>query len=606
MNQHLEQIQKLSKLAGEFLALGEQVALAAGVSPATLDGWEGLRKRHAAFLQQGEKPVLVATLYGPTGAGKSTVFRMLTGIEVPAGGSLRPCSMSCAAAVPGSLDDPVRLAALFPDSRCVKLVRPEDIRNSDDPAKLLYATYQAAHVSGIHLVLVDVPDFNAVEKSNWDKAHHMLERAEVVLFLVYPNAYADDRVVEELIRCCRKSARLAYLITMVPPEAGDPREEAGKIWNDLLKKAGGIQGFQQRRSTGESLFDFLRESQAFFSPRSAVPALDQIQPIDPTRPSLLSLLAGLEGEKILLSGLLEPALGAARAVDNFLGTLASRLETLRLRDEATRSEIKQWAQSIAHHEFPAGRLIQITVEEAKRRRGTFLRWISKPFEYLSNGGKKIRDLADWLKGNRGDAPPLKEREALERSRLHEAVLQLPQRWRGAWPDLVGEEGMLSASRCDAALREFEKLSPPAPGVDWESEARKDLETWARENKTKSWFLATVPEVIISASTAVLVVDLFITGGAFTAIALASGVASVGGIGLKFFEENNLMSVARAAQERWKIQRAGELDPYLNSAWADRLLERLRSSRALLEGLPREKLAGLSRQIKEQVKEGGAA
>lgn len=64
---------------------------------------------------RGKDPVLIATLYGPSGAGKSTLFKLLTGVEVPAGGAVRPCSMACAAAVPESIDDPQKLAALFPD-----------------------------------------------------------------------------------------------------------------------------------------------------------------------------------------------------------------------------------------------------------------------------------------------------------------------------------------------------------------------------------------------------------------------------------------------------------------------------------------------------------
>src|SRR5438105_4646740 len=48
----------------------------------SIEGWLAMVKRHDAFEHQGGEPALVATLYGPTGAGKSTLFRLLTGVQV--------------------------------------------------------------------------------------------------------------------------------------------------------------------------------------------------------------------------------------------------------------------------------------------------------------------------------------------------------------------------------------------------------------------------------------------------------------------------------------------------------------------------------------------
>ena len=49
---------------------------------------------------RGANLALVATLYGPTGAGKSTLCRLLTGVPVPAGDDVRPVSYASVVIVP--------------------------------------------------------------------------------------------------------------------------------------------------------------------------------------------------------------------------------------------------------------------------------------------------------------------------------------------------------------------------------------------------------------------------------------------------------------------------------------------------------------------------
>lgn len=68
--------------------------------------WDG-------FSSLGGREVLVATLYGPTGAGKSTLFRLLTGIPVPAGDEVRPVSYASALAVPSPLANKEALCTIL-------------------------------------------------------------------------------------------------------------------------------------------------------------------------------------------------------------------------------------------------------------------------------------------------------------------------------------------------------------------------------------------------------------------------------------------------------------------------------------------------------------
>ena len=558
----------------ELLVTGEKLVTSLGGKPDSLDGWKDLKARFSSFQMRGKDPVLIATLYGPSGAGKSTLFKLLTGVDVPAGGAVRPCSMACAAAVPESLDDPQKLAVLFPGYIAEKLVSQTQIRQTDGPDQLLFATYAEKKKQAIQLVLVDVPDFNTVEKTNWDKAEKMLERAEVVIFMVYDNAYSDDKVIQELARCCKKSASMAYMLTMTNAEA------AKQIWADLVQKVSGrFASFQENRADGKTLHQFLLESPVYFSPRSEHPNLENVYPLNETTPPLQSLLQGFDAEKLIISGLREPALQTLVSCTNFMENAELGLVGMRDRDREMHADLLEHAKAVAYHEFPAGRLVQIVLEEARRRRPWYLRVITSGFEIPGVMFKKGQKLIDWLRGKNEDGPSLVDRDDLERKRLHDATEHMGNQWRGNYPDLSGTEGVLSSANCENARNTFTKVNIPEAGLDWETEVRTDLAKWAEENKWKCAMLATIPELAMTGGIALLMVDLCTTGGSFSALLTNLGIAgTVGGVGaavgvgIKFLEDYHLNTVAENAQNKWKTQRTQELLTHLDENWAAVLLQ----------------------------------
>lgn len=393
----------------ELLVTGEKLVTSLGWHTDLLSGWKALKTRYSSFQMRGKDPVLIATLYGPSGAGKSTLFKLLTGVEVPAGGAVRPCSMACAAAVPESIDDPQKLAALFPDHISEKMVSQSQIRQTDGPDRLLFATYASDKKHPIQLVLVDVPDFNTVEKTNWDKAEKMLERAEVVIFMVYDNAYSDEKVIQELSRCCKKSAKMAYMLTMTNADA------AKQIWQDLLQKVPGkFAEFQEQRADGKTLHQFLSESPVYYSPRSERPSLENVYPLHESTPLLQSLLHGFDAEKTIISGLREPALQTVISCKSFMENAELDLVGMQEQDRAMQADLLLHAKAVAFSEFPAGRLVQIVLEEAKLRRPWYLRFITKGFEIPGVMFKKGQKLIDWLRGKNEDGPSLFNRDDLEK------------------------------------------------------------------------------------------------------------------------------------------------------------------------------------------------
>lgn len=589
----------------ELLVTGEKLVTSLGGHTDLLSGWKALKTRYSSFQMRGKDPVLIATLYGPSGAGKSTLFKLLTGVEVPAGGAVRPCSMACAAAVPESIDDPQKLAALFPDHISEKMVSQSQIRQTDGPDRLLFATYASDKKHPIQLVLVDVPDFNTVEKTNWDKAEKMLERAEVVIFMVYDNAYSDEKVIQELSRCCKKSAKMAYMLTMTNADA------AKQIWQDLLQKVPvKFAEFQEQRADGKTLHQFLSESPVYYSPRSERPSLENVYPLHESTPLLQSLLHGFDAEKTIISGLREPALQTVISCKSFMENAELDLVGMQEQDRAMQADLLLHAKAVAFSEFPAGRLVQIVLEEAKLRRPWYLRFITKGFEIPGVMFKKGQKLIDWLRGKNEDGPSLFNRDDLEKKRMHGAIEHMGNQWRGNYPDLSGVEGILSSTNCENARNAFMKVKIPEAGLNWEVQVRKDLAQWAEENKWKCAMLATIPELAMTGGIALLMVDLCTVGGGFSFVlanlgllGAAGGVGAAVGVGIKFLEDYHLNTVAENAQNKWKNQRTEELLNHLDEKWAAVLLQSWRLKLKTLIDAPIPKFKQICMRVQNLLHEG---
>jgi len=268
------------------------------------------------------------------------------------------------------------------------------------------------------------------------------------------------------------------------------------------------------------------------------------------------------------------------------------------------------AKAVAFHEFPAGRLVQIVLEEARRRRPWYLRIITSGFEIPGVMFKKGQKLIDWLRGKNDDGPSLVNRDDLERKRLHEATEHMGNQWRGNYPDLSGTDGILSSVNCENARNAFTKVKIPAAGLDWETEVRKDLAQWAEENKWKCAMLATVPELAMTGGIALLMVDLCTTGGSFsvllTNLGIAGTVGGVGaavGVGIKFLEDYHLNTVAENAQNKWKTQRTQELLIHMDENWAAVLLQGWRLKLKTLIDAPIPKFKQICMRVQKLLHEG---
>ena len=156
------------KLDRRLAALAEAVEIADG----RLDE-ESVERARAVVARAGKRLGLgveatVVALAGPTGAGKSTLFNALAGSELSDAGRRRPTTANAAAAVWGETGD-----ALLD-----WLEVPRRHRLEAGPAD--------------GLVLLDLPDFDSVERGHRLEVERLLDLVDLVVWVVDPQKYADS------------------------------------------------------------------------------------------------------------------------------------------------------------------------------------------------------------------------------------------------------------------------------------------------------------------------------------------------------------------------------------------------------------------------------
>ncbi|MEP6954273.1 MAG: GTPase [Solirubrobacteraceae bacterium] len=157
-------------------ALADAVELADG----RLDEQQVQRARDAvaragARLGLGVEATVVA-LAGPTGAGKSTLFNALAGEELTSAGVRRPTTATATAAVWGDGGDPLLDWLDVP-------------RRHRRPGPGLDG-----------LLLLDLPDFDSVVSAHRAEVDRVIALADLVVWVVDPQKYADGALHEHYLR----------------------------------------------------------------------------------------------------------------------------------------------------------------------------------------------------------------------------------------------------------------------------------------------------------------------------------------------------------------------------------------------------------------------
>jgi GTP-binding protein EngB required for normal cell division len=163
-------------LERRLTALAEAARVADGrLEPEAVDGARRVTEKAGGRLGLGIESTVVA-LAGPTGAGKSLLFNALSGSELAEVGRRRPTTSEGRAASWGEGADPLL------DWLEIRRRHRIDANGLKD------------------LVLLDLPDFDSVESSHRLEVDRIVELADLLVWVVEPQKYADASLHDGYLR----------------------------------------------------------------------------------------------------------------------------------------------------------------------------------------------------------------------------------------------------------------------------------------------------------------------------------------------------------------------------------------------------------------------
>lgn len=161
---------------------------------------------------------LVAAVTGGTNTGKSTVFNLLIGR--PASPIVSTAAATCHPVLAANARRRAQCleSKLVPEFKPQPLDRPGQATDAALPPEALFVVLEDSLPD--HLVLMDSPDVDSIEKRNWDVAAHLRAAGDVIVAVVTGDKYKDERVVE-FFRHAVASARVVIpVMNKANPENG--------------------------------------------------------------------------------------------------------------------------------------------------------------------------------------------------------------------------------------------------------------------------------------------------------------------------------------------------------------------------------------------------
>jgi GTP-binding protein EngB required for normal cell division len=156
------------------------------VDPNLIDEADALIRRASGRLRLSAEHTVVA-LAGATGSGKSSLFNALTGLEVAAVGVKRPTTswaLSCVWGQNGAED----------------LLDWLEIPKRHQVNRMSLLDESAADRDLHGLVLLDLPDHDSTEVAHHLEVHRLVELADLLVWVLDPQKYADAAMHDRLLR----------------------------------------------------------------------------------------------------------------------------------------------------------------------------------------------------------------------------------------------------------------------------------------------------------------------------------------------------------------------------------------------------------------------
>jgi energy-coupling factor transporter ATP-binding protein EcfA2 len=199
-------------------ALADAVQLADGrLEPEAVASGRAVTEKAGARLGLGIETTVVA-LAGPTGVGKSLLFNALAGADLATVGRRRPTTSEGQAAVWGSSADPL-----------IDWLEIGRRHRLDDGA-----------LNG--LLLLDLPDFDSVERAHRLEVDRIVALADLVVWVVDPQKYADASLHDRYLRQLQTHVA-AMAIVLNQADLLSPGEI--ELWREDVQRLLGDEGLRR-------------------------------------------------------------------------------------------------------------------------------------------------------------------------------------------------------------------------------------------------------------------------------------------------------------------------------------------------------------------------
>jgi hypothetical protein len=469
---------------------------------------------------------------------------------------------------------------MFPTMDIRPLDDPAEIKRHDLPRETLFFRAMPPHMA-IHgdFLLADVPDFNTTCIENWNKAKLMLQRAEVVLFVVTRISYADYQTMLYLARACAHAGHLAFVLTMADAEA------ARAIWTDITERKAPAfalrtdmpaedepQPFAEKRADHLTRAEFLATADAYYSPYSEQPALEGIRALREGAPPLADFLRGRNIARLMLTKRANDLQQGLKLADETLAAHAVQLADLRKRRAQIEAQLADEGLDIVERQLPLGEILEEVFEQAQKELPYWRRALASLTDPIWRGLKMVYGRVREFLSAPEQARSVR-RDEVELAALRDQASRLADKWRADHGTAID----LTAERCSAVLASLHDSTPPEPDQEWQQFAAEKARAWVRAHPHRATLLLNAGGVIALLAGGFVTFDLATTGGLIH-VGLAKGlVAGALGTSVLTAGVNNLVKklgldpVLLEFQTEWKRQRNRQLRAHLRDAFARPLL-----------------------------------
>ncbi|MFI2104917.1 GTPase [Isoptericola sp. NPDC019693] len=229
-------------LADRTAALETAIVAASGrLDRELLDDARGVVKRARVRGGLSAEHTVVA-LAGATGSGKSSVLNAVAGSEIATVGVRRPTTSHAVAAVWGDGAGP--LLDWLEVKRREEMAVPDD-DEAERPARRGLARLRGRRApAGIStgLVLLDLPDHDSVVVEHRVRAERLVERADLLVWVVDPQKYADAALHERYLRPLAGRSEVVVVVLNQTDRLADAETDAMLADLRRLVAADGLDG----------------------------------------------------------------------------------------------------------------------------------------------------------------------------------------------------------------------------------------------------------------------------------------------------------------------------------------------------------------------------